>query len=148
MPKLSEFLQKQQATVHSVENAKKQEMWLAAVDALLKQLRTWLADVEAQSLLQVEADQISITEETTGAYTVPALTLTVPNTGKKVRVIPIGRTIIGADGRVDLKSSKGKYVLLYLAEQKKWVHGVGGHPEDFPVLNEELFTDLLTRALE
>jgi hypothetical protein len=48
MPKLSEFLQKQQATVHSVENAKKQEMWLAAVDTLLKQLRTWLADVEAQ----------------------------------------------------------------------------------------------------
>jgi hypothetical protein len=140
MPKLSEFLQKQQATVHSVENAKKQEMWLAAVDTLLKQLRTWLADVEA--------NQISITEETTGAYTVPALTLTVPNTGKKVRVIPIGRTIIGADGRVDLKSSKGKYVLLYLAEQKKWVHGVGGHPDDFPVLNEELFTDLFTRALE
>lgn len=148
MPKLSEFLQKQQAAVHSVENAKKQEMWLAAVNALLKQLRTWLTDVEAQNLLHVDADQISITEETTGPYTVPGLTLSVPNTGKQVRVIPIGRTIIGADGRVDLKSSKGKYVLLYLAEQKKWVHGVGARPEDFPVLNEELFTDLLTRALE
>ena len=147
MPDLVQFLQQQKDALQSPESAKKHEMWLAALRALMNQIRTWLVKVESQMLIKVDPDQITITEEITGVYTAPALTLTVLSTGKKVRIIPIGRTIIGADGRVDLKSAKGIYMLLYLADRGEWVHGTGTRPDDFPVLNEDLFTDLLTRAL-
>jgi len=148
MPDIIEFLRKQKETVQSPEMAKKQKLWLEAVHGLLKEIRAWLAEAEGQNLIKVEEGQTSITEETTGTYKAPMLTLSVPSTAKEVKVVPIGRTIIGADGRVDVKSLKGTYILLYLADRHLWVHGrKGGRPEEFPIVDKDLFTDLLTRSL-
>lgn len=149
MPDIIEFLRKQKETVQSPGGAKKQQLWLEAVEGLLQQMRAWLAEAEGQSLIKVEPGQISITEETTGTYNAPTLTLSVPSTGKEVKIVPIGRTIIGANGRVDVKSLKGTYLLLYLADQNVWVHGrKGGRPDEFHVVDKDLFVDLLTRSLE
>lgn len=148
MPSLTDFLRKQKDAAQSPDIAKKNEEWINTVSSLLTQIRIWLADAEQQNLIKVDSDEISITEESTGTYTAPGLTVTVPSTRKTVKVVPIGRTIIGANGRVDLRTSQGSHMLLYLADQGVWVHGTGPHPAYFPVLNEDLFTHLLTRALE
>ena len=64
-----------------------------------------------------------------------------------MKVKPIGSTIIGADGRVDMESANGTFMFLYVAGQHKWVHGVGKRPAEFPTLTEDLFFDLFKRAL-
>lgn len=148
MSSLTEFLREQKAAAQSPDIVKKQDEWIKVVEALLAQIRKWLSEEELQKLISVDSDQVSITEETIGTYTAPSLTLTVPGTKKRVKVVPIGRTIIGANGRVDMKFSHGSYLLLYLADRKEWVHGTGSRPDDFPVLNEDLFKGLLMRALQ
>jgi hypothetical protein len=44
-------------------------------------------------------------------------------------------------------SAKGTYLFLYLADQNKWVHGSGTRPSEFRELTDEVFTNLLKRAL-
>ena len=112
---------------------------------MFQQIRLWLAEAEQKKLIKVSSAQVELTEEALGTYTAPSLTLTVG--ARIVKLRPIGSTIIGADGRVDMESPNGVYMFLYLAGTKKWVHGLGERPADFPELTEELFTNLLKRAL-
>ena len=58
-------------------------------------------------------------------------------------------TIIGANGRVDIESKVGTYMLLYRATEDIWVHSAKGdkHPAYFPELTEELFGQLLSKSL-
>lgn len=148
MSSLTEFLREQKAAAQSPDTVKKQEEWIKVVESLLAKIRNWLSEEALQKLISMDSDQVSITEEAIGTYIAPSLTLTVPGTRKRVKVVPIGRTIIGANGRVDMKFSQGAYMLLYLADRNEWVHGTGSRPDDFSVLNEDLFKDLLVRAFQ
>lgn len=145
MTAITEFLRRQKKTDSPHRRARRQKEWLDAVEALLRHIRSWLAEAQREKLLKIHPDKIKITEENLGTYTAPYLILTVA--GKTVKVKPIGSTIIGADGRVDMESANGTFMFLYLGDQGKWVHGVGRQPSEFPDLTEDLFTDLLKRSL-
>jgi hypothetical protein len=138
MTAITEFLRQQKAAGSPRRRAQRQKKWLDAVEDLFRHIRSWLAEAQREKL-------IKINEETIGTYTAPCLILTAA--GKTVKVKPIGSTIIGADGRVDMESANGTYMFLYIADEHKWVHGVGKRPAEFPELTEDLFTDLLKRAL-
>lgn len=145
MTAITEFLRRQKKTDSPHRRAQRQKKWLDAVEGLLRDIRSWLAEAQREKLVKIHPDKIKITEENLGTYTAPYLALTAA--GKTVRVRPIGSTIIGADGRIDMESANGTFMFLYLADQDKWVHGVGRQPSEFPDLTEDLFTDLLKRAL-
>lgn len=145
MTAITEFLRQQKEAGSPRRRAQRQKEWLDAVEGLFRQIRSWLAEAHREKLIKIHPDKIKITEETLGTYTAPCLILTAA--GKTVKVKPIGSTIIGADGRVDMESANGTYMFLYLADRHKWVHGVGKRPAEFPALTEDLFTELLKRAL-
>ena len=145
MTAITEFLRRQKETDSPHRRAQRQKEWLDAVEDLLRQVRSWLAEAQREKLVKIHPDKIKITEENLGAYTAPCLVLTAA--GKTVKVKPIGSTIIGADGRVDMESANGTFMFLYVAGQHKWVHGVGKRPAEFPTLTEDLFFDLFKRAL-
>lgn len=145
MTAITEFLRQQKETGASRRRAQRQKEWLDAVESLFRQIRSWLAEAQHEKLIKIHQDKIKIVEETIGTYVAPTLILTAA--GKTVKVKPIGSTIVGADGRVDLESVNGTYPFLYLADRRKWVHGVGKRPAEFPDLTEGHFTDLLKRAL-
>jgi hypothetical protein len=145
MSTLTEFLRKQKAADNPEERAQRQKEWLSALDKLFLKIRSWLAEAEKENLIKVSIEQVNHIEESLGTLQVPRLTLTVDH--KTITLKPIGATIIGADGRVDLVTTKGTYMFLYLAEQSKWVHGSGTKPSEFHELTEKVFTDLLKRAL-
>ncbi|MEC4679382.1 MAG: hypothetical protein VST67_01630 [Nitrospirota bacterium] len=145
MSTLTEFLRQQKKTNNPQLQAKRKREWLDTVNSFFQQIRSWLAEAEKDKLIKISPGHVELTEETLGTYSAPILTLmTGPKT---VKLRPIGSTIIGADGRVDMESPNGVYMFLYLADGNKWVHGVGKSPTDFPELTEELFTNLLMRAL-
>ena len=106
------------------------------MEDLFRQIRSWLAEAQREKLIKIHQEKIKITEETIGTYSAPCLLLIAA--GKTVKVKPIGTTIIGADG--DMESVNGTYLFLYLADQHKWVHGVGKRPAEFPHLTEDLFS--------
>jgi hypothetical protein len=145
MTAITEFLRRQKETDSPHRQAQRQKKWLDAVEGLFRDIRSWLAEAQREKLIKIHPDKIKITEESLGTYTAPYLVLTAA--GKTMRVKPIGSTVIGADGRVDMESSKGTFMFLYIADQDKWVHGVGKQPSEFPDLTEDLFTDLLKRSL-
>ena len=145
MTAITEFLRRQKETESPHRRVQRQKEWLDAIEGLLRQIRSWLAEAQREKLIKIHPDKLKITEENLGTYTAPSLVLTAA--GKTVKVQPIGSTIIGADGRVDMESANGTFMFLYLVDQDTWVHGVGRQPSEFPDLTEDLFTDLLKRSL-
>lgn len=145
MTAITEFLRRQKETDSTHRRAQRQKEWLNAVEGLLRDIRSWLTEAQREKLIKIHPDKIKITEEIFGTYTAPYLRLNAA--GKTVTVKPIGSTVIGADGRVDMESASGTFMFLYLADHDKWVHGVGRQPSEFPELTEDIFTDLLKRAL-
>ncbi|MEC4681924.1 MAG: hypothetical protein VST67_14670 [Nitrospirota bacterium] len=145
MATLTEFLRNQKAADDPERRTQRQKAWLSALDKLFQKIRSWLAEAEREKLIKVRIEKVNHTEESLGTFKVPRLSLTVDH--KIIILKPIGATIIGADGRVDMVSTKGTYLFLYLADQDKWVHGSGITPSEFQELTEKIFTDLLKRAL-
>jgi hypothetical protein len=145
MATLTEFLRKQKAADNPERRNQRKKAWLAALDKLFQNIRSWVAEAERENLIKIRIDRVNHTEEALGTYEVPRLTLAVDH--KTVVLKPIGATIVGADGRVDMISPKGTFLLLYFADRNRWVHGSGTRPSQFHELTEELFTDLLKRAL-
>lgn len=145
MTAITEFLRQQKKAGSSRLRVQRQKEWLDAVEDILGRIRSWLAEAQREKLVKIHPDKIKITEENLGTYTAPYLVLTAA--GKTVKVKPIGSTIIGADGRVDMESANGTFMFLYIADHHKWVHGIGKQPAEFPDLTEDLFTDLLKRSL-
>ena len=145
MDTLTEFLRKQKAADNPEQRIQRQKAWLSALDMLFRKIRSWLAEAEKEKLIKVSIEKVNHIEESLGTLQVPRLTLRVDH--KKIILKPIGATIIGADGRVDMVTSKGTYMFLYLADQDKWVHGSGTSPSEFHELTEKNFTDLLKHAL-
>lgn len=145
MTAITEFLRQQKKAASPERRAQRLKKWLAVLDGFYGEVRSWLDEARQEKLIKVTAGEVTITEEALGTYRAPSLTLAVEK--KTVKLKPIGSVIIGADGRVDMESSSGTYLFLYLADQKKWVHGFGKNPAEFPELTEKLFTDLLKRAL-
>ncbi len=145
MSEIIGFLRKQKEAASPERAKRRRKEWLEALDKLFQQIHSWLAEAENEKLIKVHESLVKISEEALGTYEAPSLTLTVGT--KTVKLQPIGGVIIGADGRVDMQSSRGTYMFLYLADSKKWVHGFGERPSVFPELTEKRFTDLLKRAL-
>lgn len=145
MTAITEFLRQQKNADSPRRRVQRQKEWLDAVEGLLRHIRSWLAEAQREKLIKIQPDKIKITEANLGTYSAPCLILTAA--GKTVKVKPIGSTIIGADGRGDIESANGTFLFLYIADRHKWVHGVGKQPAEFPDLTENLFSDLLKRAL-
>jgi hypothetical protein len=80
----------------SLDPSEERQQWVQAV-------RSFCDDVTAWSTSQdwhVVREELSLTEESLGSYTVP--TLTIQTRHGTVVVEPVGRLVMGATGRIDL----------------------------------------------
>jgi hypothetical protein len=149
MSSLIEFLKKQKEADQNAEVTRERKLqeWLDILNRLFSQLQQWLSEAEKQGYITVTKSETEIKEDSLGTYKAPVLTLATDR--NSLRVMPIGRTIIGANGRVDIESKVGTYMLLYRATEDIWVHSAKGdkHPAYFPELTEKLFGELLSKSL-
>ena len=84
--------------------------YLARLSSLYRKVREWLKDSDPQA--RVDEEDTTISEEPGEPYRVKSLV--IQRSGyKTVRLIPRGRWIIGAEGRVDVESDLGSETLLY-----------------------------------
>ena len=87
--------------------------YLKRVDDLYAQVRKWIAGLDSNSTVSEEA--ITLREEPVDPYQAKVLVISRDNY-KPVRLIPRGCWIVGAEGRVDLKSDLGTETLVYVSE--------------------------------
>jgi hypothetical protein len=87
--------------------------YLSRVDTLFQQAKAWATQCDADATFSEE--EIDIREEPVGQYRAPVLVISRPNR-KRIRLIPRGCWILGAQGRVDMKSDLGTETLVYVLE--------------------------------
>jgi hypothetical protein len=85
--------------------------------AEVRNLFAWIVEAVAHTTPPTTAsEEISqVREEPSGAYEIPELLL--DRNGRRVRAHPIGTWVVGAQGRVDLRSSEMNRILLFDGHQ-------------------------------
>ncbi len=85
--------------------------YLQRVDQLYTEVRNWITALEPNA--QFFETEIELVEEATGPYKAKNLEITRPGR-PALRLIPRGRYMVGAEGRVDVRSRLGHEILVWV----------------------------------
>lgn len=107
----------QQTALSQSDPAMLRNEWLLDVEHLLQQIDRWLAPLSPE-YLAVEPGDIEIVECGLGKYHAPARRVRTPS-GRVVEIIPHGRQVRAAIGRVDLSAPPSQAMLVRF-EPGKW----------------------------
>ncbi len=84
--------------------------FLSRLEALYTDVTSWVAD----RTLNVSSSFVELHEETLGRYEVPCLSIQKAG-GEEIGMLnPVGATVIGASGRVDLVGAVDREILVFL----------------------------------
>lgn len=99
----------------AVERTKEEMLqeYLSRVSALFEQAKIWTLKFDPQATFIEE--NIEIEGEAAGTYKASALVINRPDR-EPIHLLPRGYRIIGAEGRVDMKSPLGTEALVYILE--------------------------------
>ena len=119
MSSFTEFLRSRQdeAQAESASLEARKTEWLAALRELYATIRAWLAEPLSLNLSTIREEPIELSEYKLGSYETTKLVL---KTGQDtVQIEPAGAFIIGARGRVDVKTT-GASLKLILNDENEW----------------------------
>ena len=94
---------------------KNKKEWINSVNLLFNTIQDdWFSDLKDEGLLKFETLPVSISEEHIGAYTINKMEITYSTSC--IVLAPVGRNIVGGEGRIDLyqKGEFGKGLMLIL----------------------------------
>ncbi len=118
LEKLEAFLDKSSNSSDSdMDRERIKQDWFAALNELFDKIENWLKPFADKNKLSLSREQISINELYFGEYKVSRLRIKLAN--QEVMVEPIGRQVIGAEGRADIRGPGGSTVKLLLVN-KDW----------------------------
>ena len=139
MSDLNDFLKKKLEEKTKIEfNAEEEKKkWINSVDEILSNIKKWIEEPVKNHLVEIIDEKVEINEERLGKYKISSLA--IRSLWDTVYIRPIGRMILGAIGRIDILSTKGKYSIL-LTIDNGWVVKLDGVYKNF---NEESFATIL-----
>lgn len=126
--------QKKQADADEVALTPEQDKqrWLDHLQKLSVMVQEWLAEYELDGNIEVQTEDIYLSEEQVGSYKAPLVKIRVGS--KLIKLRPIGTFLIGAYGRVDMEGPRGVCRLILVpadASEPKIVFNAPlppGHP--------------------
>jgi hypothetical protein len=98
------------------------QLFLERLGLLFDDIKTWIADEN----LQIEQQQIEITEEILGTYTAPQLLISTKTNQKLVEISPIYGFSIVAEGLIGVTGELGKEYIAYLRWGEQTLYNVTG----------------------
>ncbi|MBP2033787.1 hypothetical protein J2Z42_002494 [Clostridium algifaecis] len=139
MSDLNDFLKKKLEEKTKIEfNAEEEKKkWINSVNEILSNIKKWIEEPVKNRLVEIIDEKVEINEERLGKYKISSLA--IRSLWDTVYIRPIGRMILGAIGRIDILSTKGKYSIL-LTIDNGWVVKLDGVYKNF---NEESFATIL-----
>jgi hypothetical protein len=126
----------------------KKDSWIRSVEGLYKLIEEMLRDSIAAKDVLVSRTDIEVTEDFVGTYSIPALELSVGN--ERVEFRPKGITVIGAEGRLDIRGQRDSVTLLKDAANADggWTIVLQRVPRVITVeLDRESLRDVLERVM-
>ena len=141
MNQITEFLSSNSDPDATQRAVSAKDDYIEVVGLLYAQVKEWLKEsIEANLVTGISAGEIQITEQLTGAYLAPEMSFNAAATN--IRLIPKGFFVIGANGRVDAHSSKGRHAMLVYVDNQ-WHLVNPTTRETLSTLTESTFLDLL-----
>ena len=114
-----DLLREHRAAAGRTDFAARFDRWQKAVQRLVKRIRGWVAEAEAEDLLTATSRGDTVRERFLGDQEVTSLKLTTAG-GDVVEFAPVSAFVLGADGRVDVRGPLGERKLIYDAERDRW----------------------------
>lgn len=142
MSDLSDFLRKKKAEYDQDQvdwNNLKAE-WIQNLIGFVGDVKGWLDQPQKEGLIEIVEREIEISEEHMGKYIAPSLELHIGT--ECIKITPVGRSIIGASGRVDISSFMNRVIILHHSE-KGWIYRKEGQQGSFQPFTEDNFTKIL-----
>lgn len=142
MSSFTEFLRSKQneEQAESAGLEKRKSEWLDSLNELFMQIEEWLSEPLSQNLITLKKEIMEFDEYKIGSYRASRLILQIGyNT---VYIEPVGTIIVGAKGRVDVKTSGTSFKLI-LANENSW-----GILQPDRIVAEKLNQSTFTRALQ
>lgn len=118
--------------------------WRRNLENLFNEIRLWLTPLTENGVISIQDQSRQIIEEGLGAYDVPMLIIT-PAGSPPLQIEPIARLVIGAQGRVDIKSGSRLLTLLRTFDDDGWVllaKGAVGGPQ-FPKFDQNMLFSII-----
>ncbi|HVA45059.1 MAG TPA: hypothetical protein VNH11_01625 [Pirellulales bacterium] len=108
------------------------QTYLNRIDQLYADVRNWMAALEPSA--RFSESEIELAEQATGAYKAKRLEITRP-ARHSLSLIPRGRYMVGAEGRVDVHGWLGREILVWVRADApalgfRFMEGNGGAPEE------------------
>jgi len=115
----SEFVARQQVdeTDEKVDWAEIRDEWLKNLDSLYKKIAEFLEEYLVSKSITLGFTDIRLAEENVGEYAAKRMDIKIGR--QRVTLEPVGTLLIGSKGRVDVRGSAGKGLLLLLNEKAK-----------------------------
>lgn len=123
---------------------KEKQEWLKNIALFNEQISKWLEEPLKNKLIKCSLEDIEVNEYLMGTYKVPALTI---QSGKDVVYFkPIGKLVLGFNGRIDMVSYSDSKPLVYIND-KGWFLFEQTKTRDLKPFDEKLFTELLKEMM-
>ncbi|MEK3888031.1 hypothetical protein [Bacillus sp. FSL K6-3431] len=114
-----DFLRENDYAANETHWKEEQERWLHELELFYEKLERWLKEPIEEGLISIQFTKHELIEEHLGIYIAPGMKIFTK--GKHLEFIPVGRLIIGAQGRVDLFTEKGDIMLIKLEDENRWL---------------------------
>lgn len=108
-----EFVKRQQRAAAAdppVDWKKERDDWLARLASLYKKLEIFLKRFKEDGSVEISFADVTLNEENIGSYSAHKMIVRIGR--QEISLIPVGTSIIGAKGRVDVIGSAGKGRLI------------------------------------
>ncbi len=131
-----------------VDYAAVSKEWEEDLDSLMQKIDMWLSDFVKNGLVEIFKETVSISEKGLGEYFAPVRKIRLPDS-RVITVIPVGRIVLGAGGRVDLDSGPMKAVLLRFGpgDWRVQVKPGGSRKATYEILTEDSFSDIIEELI-
>jgi len=105
-----------------VDWEKERDAWLDSLDKFYEQVENYLSEYRKAGKLSIEYEDVQIEEESISTYSAKMLRVNILD--QSVTFKPVGTNLIGAKGRVDMKTAFGsvRFVLVDRAASAPTVH--------------------------
>jgi hypothetical protein len=133
-------IKKQEAKQQKVDWKTRKDDWLESLKVFFADVKKWLRPLVEQKLATVREVDTHITEENLGTFTVPTLSIQMPDI--TIQMKPVGTIIVGARGRVDILAGQRRATILLLSDGWK-IAEKGERGLEYTPLTEGSFADLL-----
>ncbi|MCP4701895.1 MAG: hypothetical protein GY862_34310 [Gammaproteobacteria bacterium] len=103
-----------------IDWTQRKDEWLVSVKTFYAQAETWLTPYAQKKKLSFEYKKMVLTEDHIGAYSIHSMIIHFA--GQMVKLEPIGTSLIGVKGRIDMEGAIGRVQFILVDKDNRGIN--------------------------